>query len=429
MNKLYKPLLFFTFFTIQSLALFLFNQAQAFENSSLKPSFNQFKNQNTLSQESQILIKEQELQTSQNEAVEAAVSPKTSENFFSQPAETKPQVRIDNKPFIKPRTNTATTEDNSKINEVSPVFPEKIQNKVQQTVITEKIEEVKEEKPVVEAKILFSTNKIFHTISNIDFKQEWAMSGFSLPESTASKDDTPYIYLSNVNTANDTGFISRIKKDGTDVERHWLTGLTQPTGMLMDDRKLYVASQEKVYIVDTTRAKVTNMLKAKKNDAKNINSIALSKDDILYASDIISGKIYKQDGESLIEWFQSDSIKYPNALAINDTHLLVANYGTSLSKNISEKEYGSIYAIDLFTREVEEISSSYKLGALESIHPYKQGFIVTSVSGQVYYIDKNNRILLLTLSEGITDAYVSSDMLYIVYLKHNRLLAYKIIQK
>ncbi len=280
-----------------------------------------------------------------------------------------------------------------------------------------------------EVKIVFSTNKVFHTINSLEFTQEFAISGFNLPESVASKASSHWVYVSNVNTSDDTGFISRVKKNGDEVEMNWLTGLTQPTGMIMKDRNIYIASQEKIYIVDSTRAKVTDTLKPKAKNIKNLNAIALDDEGTVYSSDIIAGKIFKQDGENLIEWFQSDLIKHPNALTISGNKLIVATYGSSLSKNLAPDEYGSIYSIDLFTRKIDLFYSSFKLGALESLHPYNNGFIATSATGHVYYIDHDNRILLLTLSDGITDAYISEDTLYIVYLKHNKLVSYKIATK
>ncbi len=311
--------------------------------------------------------------------------------------------------------------------QVSPAPQKKVEENLAEQTKEETVEEKVEEK--IPAKIVFSTNKISHDINSLEFTQEFAISGFNLPESTTSKSDTNWVYISNVNTSNDTGFISRVKKNGEDIEMNWLTGLTQPTGMLMKGRSIYVASQEKIYIVDSTRAKVTDTLKPKNKNIKNINAIALATDGTLYASDIISGKILKQDGENLIEWFQSDIIKNPNALALLDNKLYVATYGSLLSKNLEPEQYGSIYSIDLFTRELKLLNSSYKLGAIESLHAYNNGFIATSATGKIYYIDEHNRILLLTLSEGITDAYMNNDMLFAVYLKHNRLVAFKVEKK
>ncbi len=373
--------------------------------------------------------KPQETKVEKNNAQKSQIKPMQTN------VKTNAKVFIDGAPINKAANkSSAHTEKQTKLDsnmQAENEKPEK-QNTLsldKQNIEEQSISTKQSASTQIQPKILFSTNKTFQELKSLDFAQEWSISGFNLPESTTSRLDSSWIYVSNVNKSDDSGFISRIKKDGSEIDMNWIKGLTQPTGMLMQGKKLFVASQEKVYVIDSTRGKVSDTIKPKNNKIKNINSIAISEEGTLFASEVTSGIILKQDRGQFIEWFQSDLIRYPNAIAVKGNKLYIATYGSTLSKDLTPAAYGSIYAIDLFTRNIELINSSYRLGPLESMQVYENGLIVTSSKGQIYYIDENNRILLLSISDGITDAYISGDMLYVVFLKHNRLTAYKINKK
>src|SRR5262245_17990718 len=86
----------------------------------------------------------------------------------------------------------------------------------------------------------------------------WETKGLAQPESVVKDPATGAIYVSNIAGAvmqkDGNGFISRLKPDGTIIDRQWVKGLNAPTGFALRDRTLYVADVDE--LVEIGRAHV-----------------------------------------------------------------------------------------------------------------------------------------------------------------------------
>ena len=85
-----------------------------------------------------------------------------------------------------------------------------------------------------------------------ELEKQWEVSGFSMPESIVASPNSKFIYISNVN-AKESGYISRLTKDGKVDSYKWIEGLNNPAGLALFEEKLYVGDSTQVHIIDVKK--------------------------------------------------------------------------------------------------------------------------------------------------------------------------------
>ena len=106
----------------------------------------------------------------------------------------------------------------------------------------------------------------------------WETKGLAQPESVTHDPVTDVLYVSNINGAvmqkDGNGFITRLKPDGTIIERKWVTGLNAPTGLAVRNRTLYVADIDELVEINAASGRVEKRHKAK--NAIFLNDLAIA---------------------------------------------------------------------------------------------------------------------------------------------------------
>ncbi|NCD35112.1 MAG: hypothetical protein EOL87_17065 [Spartobacteria bacterium] len=259
--------------------------------------------------------------------------------------------------------------------------------------------------------------------------EQWEVAVFSQPESVLALPDHDWLYVSNVSGTNN-GYISRVSKDGAVDSYQWVTGLGSPTGMGLFDGILYVADQNWLHMIDVVSGKRLKSIIA--TEAKSLNDVTISEDGQVFISDIFGGKIYVLENDTLDVWLDTPEIAYPNGLLIWNNNLIIANFGTTLEKDLSPEKYGSLYRVNINDKSVSLIPTSYQLGRLDGITAINNGLVASHhPAGELYFITDKERVLLGHIADGLADIGSDSRLntLYAPLMLDDKIIAYKINTK
>ena len=261
--------------------------------------------------------------------------------------------------------------------------------------------------------------------STISLEQIWEIDGFSMPESVLSVADHEYIYVSNVNHSN-SGSISRISKDGKDVNHKWVMGVDSPTGMGYYKNHIYVADQTKVHKINIKSSKIVETYES---DAKGLNDLVISADGQVYIGDLVGGAIYALNNEKLELWLKPDKIKHPNGLNVKDGVLYVGNLGAGLLRSYRPDQYGTAYEIDIQTKVTKEIETTHQIGTIDGLEIHKGDLLISSpFTNKLYQVTNNKKKEILTIEGTIADIGLDEEngILYTPLLYGNKVVAFKI---
>lgn len=280
-----------------------------------------------------------------------------------------------------------------------------------------KSEQVKDLEAVVSEKAVV-------TGSDFSLESKWELDGFAMPESVFASANHKWLYVSNVNGAED-GYISRVSKDGKLDSYKWVEGLGSPTGSDLYDGKLYVASVKKLHIIDVEKGQIVQTISVE--DAGSINDITINQaTGQVFISDILGGKIYTLQDDKLVVWFQSPEIPLPNGLLVQGNTLIVANYGDKMRQEWKPKNYGSLFKINIQNKKLEKIISSNKKGVFDGIIEINGVLVASSnPTGQLFSFDGDKSYLLDATNKGIADINTDGETIYAPYLFDNKLVAFQ----
>ena len=265
--------------------------------------------------------------------------------------------------------------------------------------------------------------------SDFVLTKKWETAGFKMPESVFASPDHPWLYVSNVNGAN-SGFISRVAKDGTIDNDEWVTGLNSPTGSDVYQNKLYVADRKQLHVIDLETGAITESFTA--NDAVSLNDVAIDqRTGEVFISDVPGGKVFHlKDGE-LSVWLESPQIPYPNGVLVQGNMLIVANYAIKNGKGLMRKQwgpedFGTIYNVDLTTKAVLEIPASAKKGGYDGVIEFNGVLMASSApTGQIFTFEDNQSYLVGSTDKGVADINTDGKTIYAPYLFGNKLTAFE----
>ena len=242
--------------------------------------------------------------------------------------------------------------------------------------------------------------------------KKWELSGFKFPESVVADPNSEWIYVSNIVDRETPGYISRISKDGKLDNYKWIEGLNQPCGLEIFDNKLYVGDQDKVHIIDIKKGKLIKSLSVE--GAIALNDVSISKSGQVFISDVIGSKIYTIDNNKLVVWLENSVFTHPNGLFVDGENLIVADLGDKLNPDASPQISGSVYKVDIESKDVKLMPTSYQLGGLDGVTKIGDNYIVTNNSGgELYAVNNKERILLGTLPRGIADLDSEDQTIYV----------------
>ena len=157
-----------------------------------------------------------------------------------------------------------------------------------------------------------------------ELEPEWAVPGFDTPESVAWDPQRSSLYVSNYDGGNPSvaeglQSISRMSLDGSVIEREWVRGLRNPTGVAVHGDSLWVAERNGMAEVDLVTATVARRHELAVPGFPN--DVAVDSRGRVYLSDSRRGVIYRLTPEGLKPWL--DGVGQPNGLQVSGNELLI----------------------------------------------------------------------------------------------------------
>jgi len=260
----------------------------------------------------------------------------------------------------------------------------------------------------------------------------WEAKGLARPESVVYDPLTDVLYVSNINGAvmqkDGNGFISRLKPDGTILERSWVSGLNSPTGLALRDRKLYVADVDSLVEINAASGGLTKRHKA--NGAIFLNDVAIAEDGTVYVSDTPMNTIWRLKDGVFEPWLVNDELDGPNGLLVQDDKLIVASLGRLKSVG-QDQEIAGLFAVNLEDQTIEPLAKGKAIGNLDGLQLLEPGvYLVTDwASGALYTITTQGKVdQLIDLNQGSADMSYSpqTKTVLIPMMLDNTLAAYQL---
>ena len=258
----------------------------------------------------------------------------------------------------------------------------------------------------------------------------WEVKGLAQPESVVQDPATGSIYVTNIAGAimqkDGNGFISRLRTDGTIIEREWVTGLNAPTGMALRDRTLYVADVDELIEINVASGEIVNRYAAK--GAIFLNDVAVGEDGTVYASDTPMNTIWRLKDGTFEPWLANDALNGPNGLLPQGHTLIVASFG-KMPGDGQKQELGSLLVVNLEDQAVSKLGGGDPIGNLDGLQLLQPGvYLVTDwAAGVLYRVDaKGKAERLIKLSKGSADLISLPDKktVLIPIMLNNSLVAY-----
>jgi sugar lactone lactonase YvrE len=267
------------------------------------------------------------------------------------------------------------------------------------------------------------------TAAEAEPKLAWEAKGLAQPESVVQDPTTQAIYVSNINGAimqkDGNGFISRLRPNGTIIEREWVKGLNAPTGLALFDRTLYVADVDELVEINAASGSIAKRYPA--NGATFLNDVAVDADGTVYASDTPTNTIWRLKDGTFEPWLANDALNGPNGLLVQGDKLIVASLGKIPSQGQSQ-ELAGLLSVSLKDQSVSKIGDGKPIGNLDGIEPYDKGYLFTDwAAGALYRIDAKGKVTrLIDLNQGSADLTYLDDkkLVLIPMMLDNTLAAY-----
>lgn len=258
----------------------------------------------------------------------------------------------------------------------------------------------------------------------------WETKALAQPESVAYDPVTEVLYVSNINGAvmqkNGRGFITRLKPDGTIIEREWVKGLNAPTGLAVRDRTIYVADVDELVEINAASGQIEKRHKAK--NAIFLNDVAVAEDGTVYVSDTPMNTIWRLKDGTFEPWLTNDDLNGPNGILIQDDRLIIASFG-KMPSNGQKQELAGLLTVSLEDQKVAPLGKGKPVGNLDGIQELKPGvFLVTDwAGGALYRIDSKGKAdQLINLNQGSADLvyFPATKTVVIPMMLDNTLAAY-----
>jgi sugar lactone lactonase YvrE len=207
---------------------------------------------------------------------------------------------------------------------------------------------------------------------------------FLIPESAAYDPDTDAFYVSNYDAYNPSQgagrqHISKLTSDGKVAALQWVSGLNNPTGLAVRNRRLYAVERAGLVEIDISSAKILNRIAIP--GVGFLNDIAVAENGDIFISDSRKNCIYKVAGGRAEEWLSSPSFSASNGVHILKGKLIVGTNGD-----------GCLKAVDLATKDVS-VLANLGVGTIDGIESDREGnLLVSHNEGRLFRVSPDGRI-------------------------------------
>lgn len=259
----------------------------------------------------------------------------------------------------------------------------------------------------------------------------WESSDLPSPESIVfdQKRDVLYVSLQAYGAKPGSGSIGKLSPEGKIISKVWVSGLTEPKGMVLFEGKLFVSDVKELIEVDIESGKIVKKYQAP--GPNFLNDVAINAEGEIFVSDMFNSSIYKLDKERKFSlWLESPALENPNGLLVQGDNLLVASWGSFSNQKPLTAKKGNIISVSMASKKITRLTSS-PVGNLDGIQAYQQNKLLVSdwVDGSVTYIDeKFSSQLILKLEQSVGDiAWLEEKGILLVPLaKQGKIVAFKL---
>ncbi len=250
--------------------------------------------------------------------------------------------------------------------------------------------------------------------------------GLQEPESAYFHAGTNTIYVSNIaggaTEKDGNGWISKIRPDGTMIEKKWIDGLNAPKGLRTDGNILWVSDIDRLVgfrLKDGKKVKDASIEKA-----KFLNDVAVGYGGTVYVSAMRTNKIYRYHNDSLSVFAEGSRLESPNGLLVSGRRLLVGGWSAG------QGQKGNLFSIDLKTKEKTVLSQKQNTN-MDGLELNGRGNYLISdwKAGVVYRFNPSGkRTPLVKLKKSTADiGFIPGQHLLLVpHMNSGKLLAYRI---
>jgi sugar lactone lactonase YvrE len=207
---------------------------------------------------------------------------------------------------------------------------------------------------------------------------------FLIPESAAYDPETDAFYVSNYDAYNPSQgagrqYISKLTSDGKVAALQWVSGLNNPTGLAVRNRRLYAVERTGLVEIEIPTAKIVNRIALP--GAGFPNDVAVADNGDIFISDSRKNCIYKVSGGRAEEWLNSPSLPAPNGIQVFKGKVIVGTNGD-----------GCLKAVDLATKAVSVVAN-LGVGTIDGIESDRQGnLLVSHNEGRLFRISADGRV-------------------------------------
>lgn len=227
------------------------------------------------------------------------------------------------------------------------------------------------------------------------------------------------LYVSNINGdpvgKDGNGFISKVSLDGAITTRQWVTGMDAPKGMGIVNGKLYVSDINRIHEIDIASGKIANTYTV--DSAQFLNDVTTDGSGRVFVSDMMANNILVLENGKVDVWLTGTN--GPNGLFSEGENMIMVSF--------TDKTINTIDASKQITLRTDSIDFADGVEATGD-----GGYLVSSWSGVVYYVDGNwnETILLDTRADTVNSAdikYIADKKLLLVptFFK-NKVVAYEL---
>lgn len=267
----------------------------------------------------------------------------------------------------------------------------------------------------------FMFQNVDATYQHSSLKKKWEIKNtFKYPESVVYDSKRDVIYISNITYERNSGFISKVNPNGEIEKLDWITDVLLPTGICINNDKLYIVGRFALVEYDLDKNLITNRYQFP--GAIFANDVASDDEGNLYVTDGAKKTIFKLDNGKMMEWLNSETLAGANGILFSNNKLYVCT-----------SDDGSIKTIDPKTKEITTFFSFGKTTVLDGLANDDSGnILVSDNAGRLFRIDSKGKeeLLLNTKARQISIAdfdYVPErKVLVIPTLNDNRLILYEI---
>jgi len=210
---------------------------------------------------------------------------------------------------------------------------------------------------------------------------------FRVPESVAFDPDSGAIFVSNYDGYNRSAAegkqsISKMTKDGRIETLDWVTGLKNPTGLVVHGGKLWAVEIGGIVEIDIKAARV--VARHPIPGAVALNDITADASGALFVSDFRKGVIFRLAAGQSEDWLKGPEVSRPNGVWVEGGKLYWGNNGD-----------GSLKSADLATKEVRSIARLGQ-GILDGISGDGEGNILISHNeGRLFRVTPGGEVALI----------------------------------